>query len=107
MENPRLTVLSQHASDPITAPRFRGRNHSAIKEHVTRFFASGTGGPESLSYSGRSMPATHANKNIGKEEFYTVVDHVLDAMVDHGYAQRERDEVLAILYSLKNDVMGK
>ena len=51
------------------------------------------------------MVEAHRNMNIGALEFFTVVQHVLGAMNEHGYEKRERDEVLAILYSLKPDVV--
>ena len=96
-------IYDKHASDPITAARFHGKDHAQIKRHVTAFFASGTGG--SQVYNGRTMAQTHRNMNIGHTEFYRVVEHVAEAMTEHGYGTRELGEVLAILYSLKNEIL--
>jgi hemoglobin len=43
--------------------------------------------------------------NISPEEFVSVIDDVLDAMTKNNVGQREKDEVLCILYSMKADIV--
>jgi hemoglobin len=102
-----------HATDPLTAPWFgnhkwNDRIAAHVKEHVFTFFSAGIGGPH--KYEGRSMIDTHKKmreqKPITEVAFHALTNHVMVMMEKHNAGgQQERDEVLAILKSLKNDVM--
>lgn len=67
------------------------------------FFCVGSGGPG--EYNGRSMLDTHKGMNISEEEFIAVVDDILGALKMNHVAQNEQNEVLAILYSLKDEII--
>lgn len=107
-------LYDDHASDPLTAGWF-GEDRSwtvlpadMVKEHVFTFFGSGIGGPE--TYNGRSLVKAHGKmleqNPISPVAFHAVSSHVMAQMEAHGSGgEREREEVLAILYSLRNDVM--
>ena len=43
--------------------------------------------------------------NISEQEYIAAIDDVLSAMEKHGAPQPERDDVVAILYSLKGQVI--
>ena len=47
------------------------------------------------------MIATHRGMNIDSDEFMTVLDDVMQALDTNGLGQKEKEEVLFILYSLK------
>ena len=51
------------------------------------------------------MRETHKNMNLNAAEYLRVVDHVMDSMIEFGYQKAEQDAVLAILYSLKSQIM--
>jgi hemoglobin len=106
-------LYNLHASDPLTAPWFGNRTWNDriaahVKEHVFTFFSSGIGGPH--KYAGRSMAEAHAKmreqKPITEVAFHALTTHVLIMMERHqAGGEQEREEVLAILQSLKADVV--
>ena len=106
-------LYNLHASDPLTAPWFgnhawNDRIAAHVKEHVFTFFSSGIGGPH--KYAGRSMVEAHAKmrqqKPITEVAFHALTTHVLIMMERHqAGGEHEREEVLAILLSLKADVV--
>ncbi len=62
-----------------------------------------TGGPE--TYTGKDMFNAHKGMNISEEEFLAVIEDVLNALQKHGIGQKEQDEVLAILFSTRKDII--
>ncbi len=107
-EKPGITVLVDriidlHLQNPVVGPRFQHADVDRGRAMAKEFFVAGSGGPE--PYTGRSMPEAHRGMNISEEEFLAVVDDMMAAMDQLGYDQRERDEVLAIAYSLKGDII--
>lgn len=63
----------------------------------------GTGGPE--TYTGRNMLDTHRGMNISEQEFMEVVDDILNALEMNNIKQKEKDEVLAILFSMRKEIV--
>jgi hemoglobin len=70
---------------------------------VVEFFCAGAGGPE--SYTGKDMRTTHRGMNVSEQEFVAVIDDALAALEENGIDPATRNEVLAILWSLKNEVI--
>jgi hemoglobin len=70
---------------------------------VVEFFGMGTGGPQ--KYSGKDMREAHKAMNINAEEFLAVLDDAMAALDSNGIAAETKNEVLSILYSLKDDVI--
>jgi hemoglobin len=77
----------------------------AAKQHLCDFFAAGSGGPE--QYSGRSMPETHRGMNISAEEYLAAIDDILSTLEKHGIDANTRKDVLAIAYSLKDEIIHR
>ena len=48
----------------------------------------------------------YIDMNINDEEFVAVCDDVLNALEKNNVAQKEKDEVLCILYSMKGEIVG-
>ena len=61
------------------------------------------GGPE--TYTGKDLLTAHKGMNISEQEYIAAIDDVLSAMEKHGAPQPERDDVVAIRYSLKGQVI--
>lgn len=97
-------VMAAHLRNPIIKTRYE-----AIEDidHATKmaaeFFAAGSGGPD--PYTGRDMLTTHKGMNISEQEFIAVVDDILWALDKHGMTEDTKKDVLAILYSLKNEII--
>ena len=97
-------IWINHTSNPKVQARYVNSDANEVKRKVAEFFAAGIGGPE--TYTGKDMIAAHKGMNINAEEFIGVIDDVLDALKKNKVGQREQDEVLAILYSLKPQIIG-
>lgn len=101
-------VIDAHMRNPEIKARFLPYQDDAehldgIKKHVCDFFVLGVGGPD--KYQGRSMPEAHRGMNINAAEFLAATDDILDTMEQHGYDAATRNEVLAIVYSLKDQII--
>lgn len=67
--------------------------------------AAGTGGPE--TYSGRDMVTTHRGMNISEQEFVAVLEDAMAGLEKNGIDASTRATVLAILWSLKGEVVRR
>ena len=74
-----------------------------MKNAVATFFIAGTGGPD--VYKGKDMPSAHRGMNIDGAEFVAALDDALAALDKNGIGQREKEEALFILYSLREEVL--
>jgi hemoglobin len=98
------SLVENHLANPLVKTRYEHSEDLARVEHrVVEFFCAGSGGPE--SYSGRDMLATHKGMNISEQEFVTVIDDAMRALEAHQVDAPTRNEVLAILWSLKPEVL--
>lgn len=96
-------IWENHVSNPLINKRYADSDPVKVKRLVTEMCCAGFGGPE--TYTGKDMIAAHKNMNINDTEFVAVCDDVLKALDQNHVGQREKDEILCILYSLKNDVV--
>lgn len=96
-------IIDRHAVNPALAPRFRGKDLPRLKQSATQFFCVGTGGTQ--VYEGRDLRSVHAGMNINEEELVATIDDVVAALNAHGAGPTEVNEVVAILYSLKGEVL--
>ncbi len=96
-------IWSNHISNPLIKRRYVNSDPAKVKLMVTEMCCAGFGGPE--AYTGKDMKTAHTGMNINEVEFIAVCDDVLDALEKCNVGKRERDEILAILYSLKPDVV--
>jgi hemoglobin len=51
------------------------------------------------------MVATHKGMNINEQEFMTVIDDAMDALQKNGIDEATRNEVLAVLWSMRREVL--
>ncbi|MEO5999204.1 MAG: group 1 truncated hemoglobin [Chitinophagaceae bacterium] len=97
-------VLDKNANNPLIAHHFKNIDMDKLKQLVFEFFSMGIGGPH--SYTGRDMRTSHTGMNINEEEWVTATDDTLWALDTNGIGQVEKNEVIAILESLKGDIVG-
>lgn len=97
-------AVDAHLHNPIVKTRFENAHDI---EHAKRmsieFFCAGSGGPE--SYTGKDMLTIHKGMNISEQEYMEVVDDILGAMDKNKLGENEKKDVLAILYSLKGEII--
>ena len=97
-------IWINHTSNPKVKQRYTKSDPENVKRLVREFFGAGIGGPE--TYTGQDMLTAHTGMDINDEEFVAVCDDVLSALDKNNVGQKERDEVLCILYSMKGDIVG-
>lgn len=97
-------VIELHYSNPLLKTRFEHvKDRDKLQKNTIDFICAGTGGPQ--SYSGKDVLSAHKHMNIDEQELISAIDDVMAAMTKNGYEQAEKNDVLAILYSLKGDVV--
>ena len=96
-------VVDNHSRNERISRRFADSDMDKLKKMAAEFFIKGSGGPN--VYKGKDMIAAHRGLNIDSDEFLTVLDDTMDALDKNGVGQREKEEVLSVLFSLKDQVM--
>jgi len=98
-------VLDKNLHNPLIGHHFQNIDMARLKQLVFEFFSMGTGGPH--EYTGRNMLTTHAGLNITEEDFQSANDDTLRALEENGTGEAEKNEVIAILNSMKGDVVRR
>lgn len=96
-------LVDNHFTNAAIANRFADSDVPAMKNAAATFMIAGTGG-ENI-YKGKDMLSAHKGMNISATEFMAVLDDALAALKKNSVAQREQEEVLFILYSMRSDVV--
>lgn len=97
-------AVDAHMRNPKVKTRFENTKDIEHAKKMSReCFCAGAGGPE--AYTGRDMRTTHKGMNISEAEYMAVMDDILGAMTKNKLGADEQKDVLAILYSLKGDIM--
>jgi len=97
------SLIDNHLANPLVSVRYAGTDMKKVEQRVIEFFCAGAGGPE--TYTGKDMLATHKGMNISEQEFVAVVDDAMAALQSNGIDADTRNDVLAILWSLKGEVI--
>jgi hemoglobin len=97
-------VIDNHVTNNTINTRFADSDVSALKNAAATFFITGTGGPE--VYQGKDLLQAHKGMNISAAEFMAVLDDALAAMEKNDIGQREQEEVLFALYSMRSQVVA-
>ena len=101
-------IVALHMENPIIKPRFRPYLETPdklaiVKKHLCAFLEAGSGGP--AKYEGRTMRDTHRGMNISAAEYMAAVDDILKGMKKRGLDEQTQKDVLAIAYSMKDEIM--
>ncbi|WP_372847101.1 group 1 truncated hemoglobin [Pontiella sp.] len=98
-------ALDKHLANPQIQARYKHLdNLEAVRQGAANFFIQATGGPE--VYEGKNMLETHKGMNIDAAEFMAVCDDILDSLTANNIGQREQEEVLFALYSMRREIIG-
>lgn len=103
-------VVEAHMCNPAINARFlpikeEPEKLAVIKKHTIDFFSAGSGA--TVNYVGRDMVTTHTGMNITAAEYMHVVDDILGVLDKRQIDDVSKNEVLAILWSLKGMIIGK
>ncbi|MBI5936545.1 MAG: group 1 truncated hemoglobin [Betaproteobacteria bacterium] len=96
-------VWINHVSNPDVATRYANSDAEKVKAMVNEFVCWGTGGP--VDYSGKNMLDAHRTMNITHREFMAVIDDVMRALDKNDVAAQEKNELLGLLFSLRDQVI--
>ena len=97
-------ILDKNYNNPDIGHYFRKVDMKKLKQLVFEFLSMGTGGPH--KYTGRDMRTSHTGLKINEDDFQKGNLDVLLALEENGVGEAERNEVIAILDSMKHDVIG-
>lgn len=97
-------LMDNHYRNPLIKARFEAIEDRALAErHAVEFLCAGSGGTQ--TYTGKDLRSAHKHMNISEQELVAAIDDIVAAMTKNGYGDAEKNEVVAILYSLKGDVL--
>ena len=96
-------LVDNHLGNKAISKRFESANVAALKNGAATFLIAGTGGEP--VYKGKDMLETHKGMNISAIEFMAVLDDALNALESNNVGQREKEEVLFILHSMRKDII--
>ena len=97
-------LMKNHLANPLVKTRYENSEDLArVERRAVEFFCAGTGGPE--TYTGQDMLATHRGMNISEQEFMSVIDDAMDALQKNAIDEATRNEVLAVLWSMRKEVV--
>lgn len=93
------------AHDPTVNQSFDKVNLKRLKEKLAEQICALSGG--GCVYTGDDMIRVHKGLRINEREFFALVEALRGALDSHGVAQREKNELLAILAPMKRLVVEK
>ena len=97
-------VIAAHLANPVVQTRFQNiEDLDHARQMAREFFASGSGGPE--TYTGRPMRLAHQGMNISEQEYLAVIEDIMTTLDRHGIDESSQKDVLAILYSLRREII--
>ena len=97
-------VMAAHLANPLIKTRFENiKDMERAKRMAREFFGAGSGGP--APYTGKDMLAAHKGMNISEQEYLAAMDDIVGAMNKHKLDDGTKNDVIAILYSLKGNII--
>lgn len=100
--------LSRTMSDPALIPFFKGLTEAddkRIHQHLNELLCLATGG--GCSYSGKDMKTTHGQMEISNDVWNQFTGHFNETVARFRIADRERNELVNIVASLKKDIVNR
>ena len=99
-------IVDNHYRNPLIRTRFeRVKDRAALERHSVEFLCAGSGGPQ--TYTGRDLLSVHQGMNVSEQELIAAIDDIVAAMSKNQLDASVQNEVVAILYSLKGDVLRR
>lgn len=97
-------IIDNHLSNPLIRTRFeRVKDRAVLERHSFEFLCAGSGGPQ--TYTGRDLLTVHQGMNVNEQELVAAIDDIVAALTKNHHDPSVQNEVVAILYSLKGDVL--
>src|SRR5262249_53151423 len=100
--------IGKLSGDPQFARLFAGFSQDSkirLRQHLVDQLCQATGGP--CFYTGRSMQAVHTGLKITEAEWNTSAQYMVAILDKFRVPAKEKDEVMAIMTSVKGDIVGR
>lgn len=100
--------IARMATDPQLSKFFAGHSTDSlarIRQLVVDQLCAATGGP--CKYIGRDMKTVHKGLGISEADWQVAVKHLVATLDKFKVPQKEKDETLALVSTLKNDIVEK
>jgi hemoglobin len=100
--------LGRVTNDPVIIPFFKGLTDADLKrirQHVIELLCSATGGP--CTYSGKDMKTVHKDMEINNDSWNAFTGHLNESVARFRIGDRERNELVVIIASLKKDIVNR
>jgi hemoglobin len=100
--------IGRLATDPQLKRFFMGHNKEGltrIRQHIIDFLCVATGGP--CAYTGQDMKTAHTGLGITEDDWNITVKHLVETLDKFKVPDKEKNEVLTAVSSLKGDIVGK
>lgn len=99
------SFVARVAADQRINRKFARSNVPRVKTMLVDQICAATGGP--CTYSGRNMKDAHRNMAVTDGEFNALVEDLVATLNSFNVAKPEQDELLAILGSMKADIVER
>jgi len=101
-------IVAAHMENPVIRARFRPYLETpdqleTTKKHLCASSRQAVGGP--APYDGRNMTDAHRGMNISEAEYMAAIDDILGALRKHDADEQTQKDVLAVAYSLKDEIL--
>lgn len=93
------------AADPRVNPRFANANIKRFKAQMVDLLCQAAGGP--CVYKGMEMSLVHKDMKITEAEFMAVAENAAKTLDSFKVPAAEKGEVMALLGSMKGDIVGR
>lgn len=93
------------AADNRINQRFAKANIKQFKSNMVDLLCMGAGGP--CTYKGLDMKTMHTGMKISEAEFGAMAENVVKTMNKFNVPAQEQSEVLAMLGSMKGDIINR
>ena len=100
--------LGRAIPDPKIAPFFKGlepKDLQRVRQHVVDQLCNATGGP--CFYPGKDMKTAHAEMEINNDIWNAFTGHLNETMVKFKVPERERNELVVIVGSLRGSIVNR
>lgn len=84
---------------------FANADLERLKGHLVNQIGQASGGPQ--QYTGRDMKTAHAGMGIDEPAFNALVEDLVKALDKFAVPEKEKGELLAVLGSMKGDIVEK
>jgi hemoglobin len=102
-------IIEAHMTNPGIKARFLPvkddlQHFEVVRQHLINFIIMGCGGPQ--NYTGKNMTEAHRGMNINEKEYMNAIDDIMKTLEKHQVDEQSKKDVLAIVYSLKDTMIG-